>query len=369
MGLRKFRHGLERIRNRIASELWPPYSRLYLAADGADWSLAHDMRELFQIARRLGIQVVSDEYAEGARRQAVFYANQFVLFEPWRLQANRVALSYFHGRVDSTTDEVYLRLFDQFRACHDLLARVQVTNSSMRDLLISGGIDPAKVFMIPIGVNVAYFPMQTDASRAAARRRIGLPPNAVVVGSFQKDGVGWGAGLEPKLIKGPDLLVEVLRGLKVFFPDLFVLLSGPARGFVRSGLEKAGIEYRHLYLRNYPEIAALYQALDLYLVTSREEGGPKAILEAMCSGVPLVTTRVGQASDLVRNGENGWVVDTGDVDALLSAARTALSSRGQLATLLVQARGTAERNSYEEQDGLWRDFFRDFVELPGVVSG
>ena len=57
-----------------------------------------------------------------------------------------------------------------------------------------------------------------------------------------------------------------------------------------------------------------YEAIDVCLVTSRDEGGPRAVLEAMATGIPLVTTRVGQASDLVRHGENGWLVDVEDVD-------------------------------------------------------
>ena len=110
----------------------------------------------------------------------------------------------------------------------------------------------------------------------------------MVIGSFQKDGKGWGEGNEPKLIKGPD-----------------VLLTGPARGYVKTGLESLKIPCKHLYLQDYREIGKYYQALDAYLVTSREEGGPKGVLESMASGIPLISTRVGQAQDLVKQGING----------------------------------------------------------------
>ena len=46
-----------------------------------------------------------------------------------------------------------------------------------------------------------------------------------MVGSFQKDGVGWAEGLEPKLIKGPDVLVAALELLKAEVPELFVVLT------------------------------------------------------------------------------------------------------------------------------------------------
>src|SRR5205823_6518925 len=161
----------------------------------------------------------------------------------------------------------------------------------------------AKVRRIPIGVD-------TDAFRPGDRT-LDLPGSAFVVGSLVKDGVGWGEGLEPKAIKGPDVFLETIELLTPRIPELFVLLTGPARGFVKAGLERLGVPYRHLSVPA-AELPVVYRALDVCLVASRQEGGPKAVLEAMASGVPLVTTRVGQATDLVRNGENGFLVDVGD---------------------------------------------------------
>ena len=151
----------------------------------------------------------------------------------------------------------------------------------MHDLVLSSGIDPAKVFRIPIGVDVRLFPQQTPAARSAARRELGLPEQAYVVGSFQKDGVGWGDGNEPKLIKGPDVLVEAMHVLRTRRPELHVLLSGPARGYVRAGLERHGIPFVHADRRRTTACRALYAALDAYVVPSRQEGGPKSVLEAM----------------------------------------------------------------------------------------
>ena len=55
------------------------------------------------------------------------------------------------------------------------------------------------------------------------------------------------------------------------------------------------------------------------LVTSRQEGGPKTVLESLATGIPLVTTRVGQATDLVADGDNGLLADVDDVAALAAA--------------------------------------------------
>ena len=169
--------------------------------------------------------------------------------------------------------------------------------------------------------------------------------------------------MEPKLIKGPDVFVEVMKRLKREIPELVVLLSGPARGYVKQKLEEAEISYRHVYLKSYPEIAELYQALDLYVVSSRQEGGPKAILESMASGVPLVTTKVGQAMDLVKHGENAFMTAVEDVEALASCAlQVYRSSQVDLRLMLESGRKTAEANSYESQIPLWAEFMKGFVE-------
>lgn len=82
----------------------------------------------------------------------------------------------------------------------------------------------------------------------------------------------------------------------------------------------------------------------------------------MASGVPLVTTRVGQAMDLVRHGVNGWMVDIDNVEALAYWAKYVVSHRSILEAVLRTGRQTAEVNSYEAQIPLWDRFMRGFVE-------
>jgi glycosyltransferase involved in cell wall biosynthesis len=154
-----------------------------------------------------------------------------------------------------------------------------------------------------------------------------------------------------------------MKRLKKDIPELFVMLSGPARGFVRKELENAGIPYKHVFLQSYPEIAKLYQALDLYVVSSRQEGGPKAVLESMATGVPLVTTRVGQAMDLVRHGENAYMTAVEDVEALaFYSLQVYRSNEADLQSMLAEGLKTAKANSYGSQIPLWAEFMKGFVE-------
>jgi glycosyltransferase involved in cell wall biosynthesis len=234
----------------------------------------------------------------------------------------------------------------------------------MEELVLGTGIAPEKVFRIPIGVDAGRFRRRDAAERAEARRELGLQDAAFVVGSFQKDGVGWGEGLEPKLIKGPDVLLDVAERVAREVPELVVLLTGPARGFVAGGLERLGVAYRHMQLPDLDAVARAYRALDACLVTSRDEGGPKAVLESMATGVPLVTTRVGQAVDLVRDGENGWLRDVEDAERLAAAlVRVAQAPAAELEPVVAAARETAESCSWEALQPRWRELLRGFVAM------
>ena len=63
-----------------------------------------------------------------------------------------------------------------------------------------------------------------------------------------------------------------------------------------------------------------YFICDFYLVTSRLEGGPKSILESMACGIPLISTKVGMAPDIINHGVNGFLVDIDDVETLVIKA-------------------------------------------------
>jgi len=323
--------------------------------------LEEEAIEFRRIAERLGIRTRCNYGLSVNAGQCVHYTSQFVLRDPRYFSTrNRVSVDYFHGLPSSAP--IFAEVADAFRRHHQALTRVRVSHSRMEQVVLQSGIEPSKVHRIPIGINLSYFTVPTSAQRATARDRLRLPGSAVLVGSFQKDGVGWGEGMEPKLIKGPDVFLQVIERLKSRIPELYVVLSGPSRGYVKAGLEKLGVPYRHLQLKQYADVGLLYRALDLYMVTSRDEGGPKAILESMASGVPLVTTRVGQAVDLVEHSHNAWMVESEDVEGLAHWAWHAIDCRSSLEPVLRLARQAAEMQSYEAQASLWQRFFEGYVE-------
>jgi glycosyltransferase involved in cell wall biosynthesis len=345
---------------------WPAASRLFVVGDELGWSIDDDRVRLTAAARRLGYDVAPSGWAPFARNQALFHHNHFDALQPrWLELPHRLGFSYFHGRPGTAGYPEFDRAYEALRRNASRIERVQVTHGETHDLVVSAGVDPARVFKIPIGVDLERFPAADAAARGAARTELGVPASAFVVGSFVKDGVGMGEGLEPKLIKGPDTLVAALARVRDAVPELLVLLTGPARGFVIGELRRLGIAYRHVLLASRDELGAAYHAVDVQLVASRQEGGPKSVFEAMAAGVPVVTTRVGQAAELVVDGENGLLADVEDDEALAAAVVRLAEDPALRARLRSVGRMTAEAYADERLDPRWDELLRGFVSRGG----
>jgi hypothetical protein len=126
------------------------------------------------------------------------------------------------------------------------------------------------------------------------REKWGL--SGYVVGSFQKDTEG--KTNEPKMSKGPDVFVNIMEDIQKDHADLLVVLSGTRRTYIIGELEKRGIKYKYFEMIGLQELNELYNCLDLYVVSSRVEGGPRAIVEAGLAKTPIISTDVGIAGEL-----------------------------------------------------------------------
>jgi glycosyltransferase involved in cell wall biosynthesis len=330
-------------------------SKLYVVGDDLGWSIDDDRARLVSAARRLGYEVGRNALLPLLRRRAVFQHNHFNALQPrWFESSHRLGLSYFHGRPGT---EGYPEFDGAYRALQRNAARIeriQVTHDEMRELVVGAGVPEERVFKIPIGIDLEHFELgpERDGSR-------------FVIGSFVKDGVGMAEGLEPKLLKGPDVFVAVIERVRERIPELTVLLTGPARGYVRHELERLGVPYEHRLLSSRTELGRTYHDVDVCLVTSRQEGGPKSALEAMASGVPFVSTRVGQAAELVADGENGLLADVDDVEALADAVARVHADRVLRTRLRDAGRATAEAHAEEQLDSRWARLLEGFVERAG----
>jgi glycosyltransferase involved in cell wall biosynthesis len=313
--------------------------RISFVAEPDDWSIRWDGLYITREVNRIKPGIARVICAPAAPIDSVVHFGSQYMWAAWApllSTANRYVVTYFHGKPEdgpaaAKNLEDIIRLLPRTE-------RVVTSASHMESRLLGWGVPRDKLVRIPIGVDTRRFaPPASDRERRAAKSKYGVPEDRLCIGSFQKDGVGWGEGTEPKLIKGPDVFLAAVEDLSRQLP-IFVLLTGPARGYVKKGLERMGIPYRHVFLKDYLDIVSCYHALDLYLMTSREEGGPKSIMESMATEVPIVATRCGMAEDLIVDGENGALASVGDAESVVNQALHLLEDKQRLAAMRARAR-------------------------------
>ena len=336
------------------------FSKLLIKSDGSNWVLNSIAEEMMQLSKDLKIENIDDKFEKFISNQCIFYTSKYSVLHNWKKPKNRIAFPYYHG--DPSTAKQFKDMIEIIEANHVDISRIQVSHSKMNEVILNTGIDSSKVFQIPISIDIESFAFVDEIKKQNSRKELNIDQNKILIGSFQKDGDGWGDGNVPKLIKGPDLFLKTIKIIKEKHKEIEVLLTGPARGYVKSGLEKLKVKYHHFYFDKYENIEKYYHALDLYLITSREEGGPRAVLESMATGTPLVTFNVGQAIDLANNGVNSWVAEVENIDELSHYADYVIENLDSISQIKNNARKTAEKNSYKEQLPLWLSFMNGFVE-------
>ncbi|GAB0056199.1 D-inositol-3-phosphate glycosyltransferase [Candidatus Magnetaquicoccaceae bacterium FCR-1] len=310
--------------------------RVHYVSDSANWSYRWDAHYIATgLESRLGDVVPIITAPWRLRHQVILFGNRAVWFAGPRDRlhpSNALFLTWFHGEPDSgepKMDEMFARMPGIF----DRMRKVVVSCVISRQVLMAHGVPGEKIELIPLGVDLTRFRPADAETRARLRAALEIPREAFVIGSFQKDGIGWGDGEEPKPVKGPDLFLELLEQLRGRHPNVLVMLTGPARGYVKRGLERLGIPYRHRFLENYLDIVSCYQILDLYAITSRAEGGPKALMESWACGVPVVSSRMGMPADWILDGRNGFLSDVGDTARMAGQVGRLLEDPALLATI------------------------------------
>jgi glycosyltransferase involved in cell wall biosynthesis len=119
--------------------------------------------------------------------------------------SNKVILTIFHLSSD------YISKLTKLTSS---LAQVDLFHTSCqitKEQLIRLGLPAEKIVVIPLGVDLKIFTPTHLEEKKRLRQELGIPENKIIIGSFQKDGVGWEEGNEPKLIKGPDIFLPSRR--------------------------------------------------------------------------------------------------------------------------------------------------------------
>ena len=166
--------------------------------------------------------------------------------------------------------------------------------------------DPSRLHVILNGVDLAAYGVDARARREV-RAELGIPENAIVVGTVGRVSVE----------KDHAHLVRAMAPL--LGPDIRLVIVGDGAEMSRLRDESASLGDRIVLTGMRSDIPRLLASFDVFALSSKSEGLPVAMLEAMASGLAIVSTDVGGVSEVLEGGKAGRLVSAGDESALRAA--------------------------------------------------
>jgi glycosyltransferase involved in cell wall biosynthesis len=258
-----------------------------------DWSVVW---QLLQLCRR--------------ERVAIWHGHDYksnalgLLLRPfWRMRL----VTTVHGWVKETRRTPLYYWID--RKCLTRYESVICVSEDLRDRCLALGVPPGRCLLIENGIDADRYARRRSV--AEAKRQLGLPAGRLVVGAVGR--------LSAE--KGFDVLIQSVDGLLRAGQnvELWIVGEGDQASALQSLIDRLGRCEQIKLLGYRADTARLYEAMDVFALSSYREGLPNVLLEAMALEVPVLATRIAGIPRLIRDGENGLLIPSGDPAALTRA--------------------------------------------------
>jgi len=208
-------------------------------------------------------------------------------------------------------------------------AHVVIANSqAAADRLIAERVPPHKVAVVPNGLDLRTF---APGARRAQLRRV------VVVANLRAE-------------KGHDVLIDAAPQILRRFPDarFDIVGGGPEHDALAARARERGVSAAFTFYGHCEDVAGRLQAADIFVLPSRSEAFPNAVLEAMAACLPIIATGVGGILELIDHERNGLLVAPDDAAALADAIGRLMDDPSHAGLLAESARAdAASRYSFD----------------------
>jgi glycosyltransferase involved in cell wall biosynthesis len=305
---------------------------------------AYDMPER---ARQMGVDLVDIPERTGMDPRTLWrLIGEVRRFRPDILHAHdyktdilAVLLGRWFGARTLTTMHGFVsrggRLEVYYRLDHWALRRldhVVAVSDDLYQMLPALGIPPTRRSLLPNGIDVQQFARRR--STREARASLGMDASRLVIGAVGRLAAE----------KGFDLLIQAFdrilgTGLDA---ELVIVGEGQERPRLEALIAQLGRGDRVRLLGYQAEVRHLYEAFDVFALSSRREGLPNVVLEAMALEVPVVATRVAGVPGMIEDGIDGLLVEPESVDELTAALQRLLPDGDLRRRLAAGARHTIE---------------------------
>lgn len=220
-----------------------------------------------------------------------------------------------------TPEECQPRRVRQRRWLYRGCRKVHAVSNELKQQLVELGLRASQITVLPNGVDIELF---APGDRTAARKQIGhVPGNAFVLGIVGRFG----------RFKRHMLLLEAFERLALHRPEIHLLLvggGGPEEQQVRARAQASPVSARIHFAGFQKRPTPFYQAMNLLVVPSINEGMSNAILEAMACGLPVLAHTICGNAEMITNGQDGLVADLGSVDILHDRLEQAVAGGADL---------------------------------------
>lgn len=224
---------------------------------------------------------------------------------------------------------------------------IVAVNHSMRDELVRRGIaQRSAVTVIQQGIDPS--PLLVPHDRHAARAELGLDPRRPVI--------GWAGRMAPQ--KSPFDFVRAVELVARSVPEaqFFMAGEGALENEVRELVDRLGLGDRLILASWQKDVVRMFAAFDVYVATSRWEGLPLTLLEAMAAERAVVVTPVDGVQEVIRHGVDGFLVAVGDIRAMAGHLEQLLRDEPRRAELARAARARVmERFTVNHMMEHWED--------------
>jgi glycosyltransferase involved in cell wall biosynthesis len=263
------------------------------------------------------------------------------------------------------SDVFHLHAPDRRRVILECCRKVRgivCVSRQLADTLINAGVEPGKVHVVPNGVDTDLFRYRAQEEAKRKLSAIGGQPWAR---EDRKPATGDSGRPQKRVlyvgnlvtVKGLDVLLNAWRLLQTAADRqtasvvLQIVGSGPLRGKLERRARALGIADSVHFVgpRPHPEIPLWMNAADCLCLSSRSEGMPNVVLEALVSGLPLVVSDVGNCRELLNGEPMARVVPAGDAEAMAQGLREVLTFTGARSEMAERHRN---RLSWRHQAGV-----------------
>lgn len=181
----------------------------------------------------------------------------------------------------------------------------------------------------PPGVRADFFEPLGSKQKAEIKSRLKMANNLVI--GFVTGAIS--------VAKGGDIIIKVFHEIKRNIPNAKLLLIGEDR----IGIPKDD-SIIHLGFIRRKELPRYYNIMDLFICCSLSETGPKVVMEAAACGIPVISSDVGCAIDLINKGGGGFIIEKRDISAMINCCRTLLEDENLRTEMGRKAREYAVKN-------------------------